>query len=329
MPKSALSLILSLLIVVGCGKNGVLLQPVSVSKELEEKQLVGFGKKLSSKHKIAIIDVDGMIINKNRSGFLQAGENPVSLLHEKLYKAQEDDKVKAVVLRINSPGGTVSASEAMYYMLKQFKEKSKKPVVACMLDVAASGGYLLAVGCDEIVAQPSTITGSIGTIYQMMSFKGTMDKIGVQALAIKSGDLKDMSSPLKDFDRADQKVLTEMINTYYDAFLDAILENRDNLDRDTLKTLADGRVYTATQALDHGLIDHLGYPEDAVKRAEELAGIKKAKVVIYQRPYDHKTNAYSSGVESQTPQSLINLSLPQWLQSQGPQFLYLWQGFDM
>lgn len=320
-------LIVCLIGAAGCTPGSYLIRPVSGQQSLVERQLPGSDKSIFSP-KIAVIDVDGVMANKRRGGFGSSGENPTSLFLEKLEKAKNDSKVKAIVLRINTPGGTVAASDSMYHALMEFKAKTKKPVVASMLDLAASGGYYLACGSDKIIAQPSTVTGSIGTILQTVSFKGAMDKLGIRAEAIKSGELKDLGSPLHDLKEKERQVLSGIIDQLYEQFLEVILAGRDNLTMATLRPLADGRVYTAEQALQAGLIDQIGYPQDAIASAKEMAGLQKIRVVIYQRPFDYKANVYATDFQAATSPGLINIKLPQWLQAQEPQFLYLWQGFS-
>jgi protease-4 len=276
--------------------------------------------------KIAVIDVDGVMANRRKSGLLREGENPVSMFVEKLEKARKDGNVRAVVLRLNSPGGTVGAADLMYHHLQEFKTRSQKPVVACMLDVAASGAYYLACGCDGIVAQPTTVTGSIGTIVQTMSFAGTMEKLGIKSVAIKSGKLKDMASPLHDLSEEEREVLQGIVTQYYEQFVKVVDEGRRELDENGVRALADGRVFTAGEAMEAGLIDRLGYPADGISWAKKLAGVTKAQVVMYHRPSGYAPNIYAStaaGADGLVP--LVNVELPDWLTSEGTQFLYLWQ----
>jgi protease-4 len=276
--------------------------------------------------KIAVIEVDGIMSNRRRSGLLRAGENPVSMFAEKLDKAGKDSDVKAVVLRLNSPGGTVGAADAMYHQLVEFRQKHRKPVVACMLDLAASGAYYLACGCDGILAQPSSVTGSIGTIIQTVSFAGTMEKLGVKSVAIKSGKLKDMASPLHDLSEQEREVLQGIVTEFYEQFVRVVDEGREALQEEKVRELADGRVFTAKEALEAGLIDRLGYPDEGISWAKKLAGVKKARVVMYHRPSGHMSNIYSStkaGSDAVAP--LVNVELPDWLTAEGTQFLYLWQ----
>jgi len=317
--------LLSAFVAAGCGPSALLIRPVSGRRGLEETE-IGRDKGMFVVDKIAVIDVDGLMVNKQRRGLLGGGENPVGLFVEKLDKARKDRKVKAVVLRVNSPGGTVGASDMMYHELQEFKAKSNKPVVACMLDVAASGAYYLACGCDGIVAQPSSITGSIGTIVQTISFAGTMQKLGIKSVAIKSGKLKDLASPLHDLSEEEREVLQGIITQFYGQFLEVVEEGRRELGGEKVRELADGRVFTAKEALEEGLIDRVGYPSDGIAWAKELAGVKRARVVMYHRPVGYRPNIYSSATGAPGGVgALINVELPDWLTSEGTQFLYLWQ----
>ena len=321
--KRTLLIILAGITLSGCGPSAFVIRPVPADQSLRETELTAQSDRgFLILDKIAVIDVDGIISNSQPQGIFNQGDNPASLFLEKLHRAQRDHAVKAVVLRLNSPGGTVAGSDIMYHALQDFRQAGK-PVVACMLDVAASGAYYLACGCDRIIAQPTTVTGSIGTMLQTVSFAGTMLKLGIKAEAIKSREFKDIGSPLRDLRPAERAILQGIITKFYEDFLTVVLAGRSDLTRDRLLELADGRVFTADRAQQHGLIDRIGYPNDAIAWAKQLAGIPRAKVVIYSRPIGYKPTVYSSAGTSDIT-SLINVELPQWLRSQGPQFLYLW-----
>ena len=195
-----------------------------------------------------------------------------------------------------------------------------------MLDVTASGAYYLACAADGIMAQPTTITGSIGTIVQTFNVAGTMRMLGVRTEAIKSGKLKDIGSPYRDMTEEERELLAGLINEFYEQFLNVVDKGRASLTHDQVRELADGRVFTAKEALANGLIDRIGYPEQAVQWAKNLASVKKASVVMYRRPAGYKPNIYSSATyDKTTTGALINLDLPDWLNSNGTHFLYLWQ----
>jgi protease-4 len=319
-----LGLAVSMIALAGCGHMGFQIALVRTHRQLQETQIQG-DRMMFITGKIAIIDIDGLLANKRKRGLVRTGENPVSLFIEKLDKAAKDESVKAVVLRINSPGGTVAASDIMYHHLRRFKLRTGKPVIACLLGLGCSGAYHLACGCDGIIAQPSCVTGSIGTILQTFSVAGTMQKIGVKAVTIKSGQLKDMGSPLRDLGDGEREVLQGIIDHFYQQFLKVVEDSR-SIDRQKLKELADGRVFTAEQALEEGLIDRIGYLEEGIEWAKEKAGIQRARVVIYHRPSGYKPNAYglaAAGADGLGP--LINVELPDWLNMGSAQFLYLWQ----
>jgi len=314
-----------LLCIAGCGTGAFQIQMIPADQELKETQILR-DKGMFVSDKIVVIDVDGIMLNRKQSGWLQNGDNPVSTFLEKLDKAASDENVKAVVVRLNTPGGSVAAADMMHHSLLEYKRKTGNPVIACMLDVAASGGYYLASGCDGIIAQPSCVTGSIGTIMQTFSVAGTMEKIGVTAVAVKSGKMKDMGSPLHELSEDEQVILQEIIDRFYEQFLGVVQDGRANLENDKLRELADGRVFTAAQAHEEGLIDRIGYADDAIAWAKEIAGVKKAKVVIYHRPQETMPNVYGSAMnQSAGTGPLVNIDLPDWLDTGGAKFLYLWQ----
>ena len=311
------------LVLAGCGQTAFHIELVPTDRQLGETQIQRDAG-LFVFDKIAIIDVDGLLANRQKSGWLRRGENPVSLFIEKLDKAATDKSVKAVVLRLNSPGGTVAATDIMYHQLRQFRDETSKPVIACVLGIGCSGAYYIASGCDGIVAQPSSVVGNIGTIFQTFSVAGTMEKIGVKAVTIKSGELKDMASPLHDLSEQERKVLEGIIKHHSEQFFQVVRKGRKKIDEQKMAELSDGRVFTAEQALEQGLIDKVGYLDYGIKWAKELAGVKKSRVVIYNRPSNYIPNAYSSAAANDIG-LLVNLELPDWLNSGGVQFLYLWQ----
>ena len=312
-------------ILAGCGQTAFHIEMVPTNRQLVETRIQGDAG-LFVFDKIAIIDVDGLLANRLQGGWMRSGENPVSLFVEKLDKAAADRSVKAVVLRLNSPGGTVAASDIMYHHLMEFRRQTGKPVIACVLGIGCSGAYYIACGCDGIMAQPSGVVGNIGTVFQTFSVAGTMEKIGVKAVTIKSGELKDMASPLHDLSDEEHKVLQGIIEQFSEQFFEVVRKGRQSIDEKKLAELTDGRVFTAQQALQQGLIDKVGYLDEGIKWAKEIAGVKKTSVVIYHRPSNYKPNAYglaAAGSDGLGP--LVNLELPDWLNAGGAQFLYLWQ----
>ncbi len=214
--------------------------------------------------RIAVVKINGVIVN------------PVPLL-KKLERLRRDKSVKALVLRIDSPGGSVGASQEIYRALERFKAEGK-PVVVSMGNVAASGGYYVAVPADYIYANPGTITGSIGVIIQHVTYRELLDKIGIKATAIKTGKFKDTLSPLRELTSEEREYLKETITDAYEQFLTAILKYRKNkITEEKLREIADGRVLTGRKAVEVGLVDGIGGLQDAIDKARELAGVPKAR----------------------------------------------------
>jgi len=313
-----------LLLLAGCGAPSFLITPVSSSPELEEVE-VQPGEGFSS-DRVAIIEVEGMLVNARVGGLLQATENPLSRFSQQLDKAAKDRRVKAVVLRINSPGGTVTCSETMYRLVGRFKEKTRKPVVAAAQEVAASGGYMVALASDRIVATPTSVVGSIGVIFQTFHVEQTLGFIGVKVETIKSGELKDMGSPFRAMSERDRKVIEDMVGGYYARFVATLRERRGISDEATLKTATDGRVFTGEQALALGLVDQLGTLEETIDLARQLAGAPKARAVMYIRPYGYTGSIYAS--QSLPPARAERgpvFELPESVQPLPVGFYYLWR----
>jgi protease IV len=321
----SLQLLTMVIMLAGCNTGAFQIEMIPADKELKENQ-VQKDKGVFVFDKIAIIDVEGTMANERQGGLLQTGENPVSLFIEKLDKAAKDSDVKAVILRMDSPGGTVAAADIMYHSLKEFKRKTNKPVIVCVTGMACSGGYFLACGSDGILAQPTSIIGNIGTIFQTYSVEGTLNIIGIKTVAIKSGQLKDIGSPLHNLSEPEREVLDGIIKDMFQQFVRVVREGRKSIGEQKLTELTDGRVFTAKQALDEKLIDRIGYLSDGITWAKELANIKKAKVVLYHRPASYSPNAYSPvSSDAGGLKSLINIDMPDWLTGGKAQFLYLWQ----
>ena len=307
----------------GCGPTAYKITPIPVDPELRERVITsgdGFAPP-----KIALIDVDGVLMNAPRWSLLGEGEHPVALLLEKLEKARRDSRVKALILRINSPGGTVTASDLMYEEVRRFRRETDKPVVAVFMDVAASGGYYIACAADEIIAHPTTVTGSIGVIMQTFNVAGTLAKIGVETEAIKSGPNKDAGSPFRKMKPGEREIFQGIIDELYDRFVSVVAAGRADLSPEQVRELADGRVYTARQALELGLIDRIGGLREAVAGLEERIGTQRARIVTYHRPLAWKPNIYAEQRQAPVNVTLIDLPLPRWLRRPGPTFLYLWQ----
>ena len=277
--------------------------------------------------KILLMDISGIISTKEKRKALPFGEKVsiVSRVQEELKRAAQDKEIKGLILRINSPGGTVTASDIIYREIKEFKEKRNIPVVACMMDVAASGGYYISLAADTIIAHPTSITGSIGVIAIKFNAGKLMEKIGVKDESIKSGDKKDLLSPFRPNTEEEKAILKEIIAGLHQRFVETIAENRKELAKDKIKELADGRVYTARQAVEAKLIDKIGYLNNAIELAKRKAGIGKARVIIYHRPFNYKNNIYSQVSDSDFKTiNLINIDLGALTENMGLRFMYLW-----
>jgi protease IV len=250
-------------------------------------------KKIWTTKKVLLVSVDGVIGDEPGDDFFSKPSTVVRVMDE-LKNAEKDPSIRTILLRVNSPGGPVTASDVLYREITRFKERTGKKVVAVFMDVAASGGYYAAMSADHIVAHPTTVTGSIGVIAVLPSLQGLIQKIGVEVQVVKSGDLKDMGSLWRAMNGKERRVLQNLIDTMYERFLTVVKEGRPNLDAEAIRKLADGRIYTAQEALDNGLIDEIGYVEDAFESAKAIAGISDASLVGYTYPASYRGNYYAS-----------------------------------
>lgn len=309
----------------GCAApGGYKITPVPADQTLDET-VVMRESGLIVGDKIAVVDVTGVITNAPEKKLLGEGENPVSYLTEQLNRAAWDSRVKAVVLRINSPGGGVTASHLMYEEILQFRKRTGRPVVALMLDLATSGGYYISCACDEIVAHPTSVTGSIGVIMMTLNVSQALAKLYIKPNIFKSGPQKDTGSPFRDMTAKDREIFQGLIDSYYEKFLQVVRGSRTKLSGDQIRELADGRVYSADQALEHGLVDRLGSLREAVAVAKARCGAKRVKVVRYHRPLDWAPTAYAQApVGAPSTVNMINVNLPDWLHPTAPKFMYLW-----
>ncbi len=274
---------------------------------LKEKTISGYGR-----DKILLMDISGVVLEgPHRILGLTSGVTSPSRVKEELDKAAKDDRIKAVVLKINSPGGTVSAADVILHELKAFKAKKGVPVVVCLQGLAASGGYYVAQAGDTIIAYPTCITGSIGVIAMKFNLQGLMDKFGVGEDVVKTGKWKDFWSPFRPATPQEKEMMQHIIDDFYREFVNVVAQGRKLSLKQTL-AVADGRIFPASQARDLGLVDQLGYLDDAIELARTKAGLETgAKVIIYHRPGSYKPTIYS---------------LMPDLDMVGPQFLYLWWG---
>ena len=243
------------------------------------------GQPARSKEKIVVLTIDGMITGER--GSMGRGASVSNIVHT-INDMREQDDVKALVVRINTPGGSVGAVQEIYSALRKFKGKGKF-VVASFGDISASGGYYLASMADKIVCHPGTITGSIGVVMQMPNVEGLLGKVGVKMNVIKSGSMKDAGSPFRTMTEQEAASFRELIMDAYSQFYNAVKLGRKMEDAE-LKPLADGRVFSGRMALEKHLVDHLGDLEDAISEAKKLSGLedKEPRIVYHsqERPFE-------------------------------------------
>jgi protease-4 len=275
---------------------------------ITEKTLIEGDRSL----KIAVINIEGVI------------ESEMSdLVRRQINRAENDSNVKALIVRISSPGGAVSSSDQIHYYISRFKKHTHKPVLAFMQSIAASGGYYAAVACDEIMAEPTVITGSIGVIMNHLVIKNLLEeKLGIAPVTLKSGKRKDWPSMFNETTEEEKQYLMDrIISPAYDRFVELVAEGRQTvLSEDQIRQLADGSIYTAREAMDKKLIDSVGYFDEAVYKAEQMAQISGAKVVSYEELFSFWSLMGAQG------KAKINLETQILEKLAAPRVLYLWDG---
>lgn len=287
--------------------------------KLQEVMLV----KSPASEKVLVVDVEGMISSLEPGGIFNREGDVLSQVYARLQRAGEDALVRGIILRLDTPGGDATSSDILYREVLRFKKRTGLPVVALMMGVAASGGYYVASACDAIIAHPTTITGSIGVISLFPDIEGLLSKVGVKVQVIKSGELKDAGSPFRNLSEQEQRLFQEVIDELYERFLEVVHEKRKGLlTLEEIRDMADGRVYTASQALKLKLIDEVGYFDEALARVLSLAKIASAKVVAYSYYPKRQSNLYASRLAKPSlfDEKSITDSLPQLRSG----FYYLW-----
>ncbi|MEK6742474.1 MAG: signal peptide peptidase SppA [Nitrospirota bacterium] len=305
---------LSILIILLSVSSGCTFLKVNIGGEVQpltEKVVSGEGR-----DKVLLLDLSGVIMSGEPGPSLAERKKPglIARVREALDRARQDKAVKAVVLRINSPGGGVTASDTLYHELKKYKQETGVKLVAHIMDMGTSGAYYAALAADAITAQPTSVNGSIGVIMYRVDVTGLMQKAGVQTVEIASAEKKGIGSPFKTLSPDERKIFQDFIDSLYGRFTGLVAEER-KMTPDNVRKMADGRIFTSAEAKAGGLIDGIGYLEDAIELAKKKANLTQAEVVTYFRPGDYKANIYSM--------SLINLDLGD-LADPGAKFLYLW-----
>lgn len=287
---------------------------------LQETTVDGEGR-----DKVLIVDVSEVITDTptKRAFGLVEEESTLARVQSELRRAGDDDRVRALVLRINSPGGGATASDQIYSEVVRFKREKKIPVVSALGDLAASGGYYVACAGDRIVAHPTTVTGSIGVILLNLNLEGLLGKIGVRNETYKAGDHKDLLSPFRGATPEERRIIQGVLDTMHARFISVVRESRPGLDPGRVPELTDGRIFDAPQAVAAGLVDEIGDLRQAIAVAERAAGIAKARVVMYHRGSESRENIYSAanGLPAQVNLMPVDLGM---LAERGPRFMYLW-----
>jgi protease-4 len=263
--------------------------------------------------KIAMVTVEGIIHG-----------NLAEDVYRQLKAARQDRHVKGLIVRVNSPGGTISASDRIYKEIRKFREEKGKPIIAFMQGVAASGGYYASVACEKIVAEPTTITGSIGVISSYFVVQELLeDKLGVMPVTIKSGQKKDWPSSFRKPSPDELQYMREKVMTpAFERFIEVVVEGRKtSLKPDEVRQLADGGIFGAKEAVTEKLIDEIGYLDEAIELVKSLAGIQNARVVEYRKPF-----SFADILSIKKP-NLLKFDRSMLYELSTPQIMYLWSAY--
>ena len=269
--------------------------------------------------KVVLVDLKGVIADSS-TGFGAVGTFRSTL--QQLEQAVDDDSAKAVVLVVDSPGGEVTASDVLSRKVRSVRETTGKPVVVCMGSMGTSGAYYVSAPADRIIAHPTTVTGSIGVIMSLINAQGLMEKVGVQSVMLKSAQHKDLGSPFREMTEEERALLQGVVDHLFARFKEVVAEGRRMPARE-VDALASGRIFTAQEALESGLIDRIGYLEDAIAEAKQLANVPDAKVVRYERPFRLST-LLTGQVEALAPPRTITVNVTGLGAPRTARFLYMW-----
>lgn len=273
-----------------------------------------------------MIPIKGTISDSNKDFSFSRKPSMVQTVVAQLRKAEKDKDIKAVILEIDSPGGSVTASDMLYHEITQFKQRSGVRFAAVMMGVAASGGYYIALPADQIWAHPTSITGSIGVIFLRPNVSGLMGKIGLDVEVDKSGKNKDMGSPFRKATVEEQRIVQGLIDGLAERFLTLVASHR-KLSDENRATISSARIYAADEALRLGLVDQIGYLDETIKQTARMAGLpENPKVVVYRRSEVADDNFYNthSSRPSMPEINLVDLGLTESLPPLRSGFYYLW-----
>ena len=310
----------SIVVMGGCAAPQVKLFS-DASDPLKESILQG-----TEKGKVLVVSLQGVISTRPREGTFRTMPSMVQELASQLRMAEKDKEIKCLLLKVDSPGGTATASDILYNEILAFKERTKVKIVVSMMDIAASGGYYVSLPADVIFAHPTTITGSIGVVFMRPNVAGLIDKIGVNMDVNKSGKNKDMGSPFRRPTAEETQMLQDLTDDLADRFLTLVAKHR-SLEETTLSTISTARVYLPVEAKALGLIDKIGYLDEAIAEAIAISGLpEKAKVVAYRRTVFPNDNLYNPLTTRSNIQArpLIDLGLQNAATRLSPGFYYVW-----
>ncbi len=274
----------------------------------------------SGSNLVARIPIKGLLVEDDNGG-LFSKRGPIFLALRQIRAASVNTRIKAIILEIDSPGGSVTACDLIYRALMEFKSsEDDRLVIALLGDIAASGGYYIAVAADHIVAHPTTITGSIGVIITKLNIEGLAAKYGFNLETVKSGANKDLLSPFRTLSEPQRIELQKVVDEMHERFVSLIAKGRPDLSVEDVKKIADGSIFTATRALDElKLVDQIGYWADALAKTRELLGEKELKVIRYQEPFSLSSLLSASETRGISPRSLMEAARTR--------VMFVWQGW--
>jgi len=291
---SMLWLLVAAVVVGGCAPLGVSVRVGPSREDVRAFPVAGVGD-ARARDKVAMISVRGLIADAPEPGLFGERPGPLDELATRLAMAEADRDIKAVVLRIDSPGGTVTGSDMAYREVARFRERSGKPVVVSLGEVAASGGYYLALAGDRVLAEPTTLTGSIGVLIATVNVSEGLSRLGIHSRFVTSGPNKDLANPLEPIDDAHYDILRGVVDEYYQRFRSLVERRRPDVEPSRLAEATDGRVVTGAVASELGLVDSLGGVREAFDTARSLAGLERAALVRFGSAADPPRTAYARG----------------------------------
>lgn len=313
-------LLAGIIFIGGCAAPQVKLFS-DASDPLKESILQG-----TEKGKVLVVSLRGVITTRPKEGTFRTMPSMVQEIVSQLRMAEKDKEIKCLLLKVDSPGGTATASDILYNEILAFKERTKAKIVVSMMDIAASGGYYVSLPADIIFAHPTSITGSIGVVFMRPNVTELVDKIGFAMDVNKSGNNKDMGSPFRHPTAEETQILQDLTDGLADQFLKLVAKHR-GLDEASLTMVSTARVYLPAEAKALKLIDRIGYLDDALAEAIKISGLpEKAKVVAYRRTMFPNDNLYNPLTTSSNIQAkpLLDLGIQNTTAHLAPGFYYVW-----